>query len=207
MALTLTASTVVASVKPTVSSNRRYVDVVCARISRRWFALFFLDESGKMWAIRARFLMVFLYVRLWKPTDGRSLLSIYLSICAASNKNDAFVWNACPELVRVHRFRRPRAFVNFVIFWIIHKMIRWYLSLFMRKLTLTLFLSSVTPAKQQILQGRVVLQDRRFCPDCLVRFLCVFFILLYPFVRSFVVRETQPKDQSLSNKVPERRRG
>ena len=35
MALTLTASTVVASVKPTVSSNRRYVDVVCARISRR----------------------------------------------------------------------------------------------------------------------------------------------------------------------------
>ena len=35
MALTLTASTVVASVKPTVSSNRRCVDVVCARISRR----------------------------------------------------------------------------------------------------------------------------------------------------------------------------
>jgi len=35
MALTLTASTVVASVKPTVSSNRRCVDVICARISRR----------------------------------------------------------------------------------------------------------------------------------------------------------------------------
>jgi hypothetical protein len=86
------------------------------------FALFFLDESGKMWAIRARFLMVFLYVRLWKPTDGRGLLS--LSICAASNENDAFVVHICPELVRVHRFRRPRAFVNFVIFWIIHKTIR-----------------------------------------------------------------------------------
>ena len=57
----------------------------------------------------------------------------------------------------------------------------------MRKLTLTLFLSSFTPAKQQILQGRVVLQDRRFCPDCLVRFQRVFFILFYPFVRSFVV--------------------
>jgi hypothetical protein len=41
---------------------------------------FFLDESGKMWAIRARFLMVFLYVRLWKPTDGRGLLSLSLSI-------------------------------------------------------------------------------------------------------------------------------
>ena len=51
-------------------------------------------------------------------------LSLSLSICAASNENDAFVCNACPELVRVHRFRRPRAFVNFVIFWIIHKMIR-----------------------------------------------------------------------------------
>ena len=89
---------------------------------------FFLDESGKMWAIRARFLMVFLYVRLWKPTDGRGLLSLSLSlslsICAASNENDAFVVHICPELVRVHRFRRPRAFVNFVIFWIIHKMIR-----------------------------------------------------------------------------------
>ena len=35
MALTLTASTVVASVKPTVSSNRRCVDVVRERISRR----------------------------------------------------------------------------------------------------------------------------------------------------------------------------
>ena len=56
---------------------------------------------------------------------------------------------------------------------------------FYRKLTL--FLPSFTPAKQQILQGRVVLQDRRFCPDCLVRFQCVFFILYYPFVRSFVV--------------------
>ena len=56
---------------------------------------------------------------------------------------------------------------------------------FYRKLTL--FLPSFTPAKQQILQGRVVLQDRRFCPDCLVRFQRVFFILFYPFVRSFVV--------------------
>ena len=53
-----------------------------------------------------------------------SSLSLSLSICAASNENDAFVVHICPELVRVHRFRRPRAFVNFVIFWIIHKMIR-----------------------------------------------------------------------------------
>lgn len=59
------------------------------------------------------------------------VFSLSLSICAASNENDAFVCNACPELVRVHRFLRPRAFVNFVIFWIIHKMIRWYLSLFL----------------------------------------------------------------------------
>jgi hypothetical protein len=51
-------------------------------------------------------------------------LSLSLSICAASNENDAFVVHICPELVRVHRFRRPRAFVNFVIFWIIHKTIR-----------------------------------------------------------------------------------
>ena len=56
---------------------------------------------------------------------------------------------------------------------------------FYRKLTL--FLPSFTPAKQQILQGRVVLQDRRLCPDCLVRFQRVFFILFYSFVRSFVV--------------------
>jgi len=56
---------------------------------------------------------------------------------------------------------------------------------FYRKLTL--FLPSFTPAKQQILQGRVVLQDRRFCPGCLVRFQRVFFILFYSFVRSFVV--------------------
>ena len=57
--------------------------------------------------------------------SGSSLsLSLSLSICAASNENDAFVVHICPELVRVHRFRRPRAFVNFVIFWIIHKMIR-----------------------------------------------------------------------------------
>ena len=52
------------------------------------------------------------------------VFSLSLSICAASNENDAFVVHICPELVRVHRFRRPRAFVNFVIFWIIHKMIR-----------------------------------------------------------------------------------
>ena len=52
------------------------------------------------------------------------VFSLSLSIFTASNENDAFVCNACPELVRVHRFRRPRAFVNFVIFWIIHKMIR-----------------------------------------------------------------------------------
>ena len=83
--------------------------------------------------------MVFLYVRLWKPTDGRGLLS--LSICAASNENDAFVVHICPELVRVHRFRRPRAFVNFVIFWIIHKTIRWYLSLFIVN-SLSFFLPS-----------------------------------------------------------------
>ena len=57
-------------------------------------------------------------------TNGWSGSSLSLSIFAASNENDAFVCNACPELVRVHRFRRPRAFVNFVIFWIIHKMIR-----------------------------------------------------------------------------------
>jgi len=43
MALTLTASTVVASVKPTVSSNRRCVDVVRERISRFFFPdLFFI---------------------------------------------------------------------------------------------------------------------------------------------------------------------
>ena len=40
------------------------------------------------------------------------VFSLYISICAASNENDAFVCNACPELVRVHRFRRPRAFVE-----------------------------------------------------------------------------------------------
>ena len=69
------------------------------------------------------------------------VFSLSLSICAASNENDAFVCNACPELVRVHRFRRPRAFVNFVIFWIIHKMIRWYLSLFIVN-SLSFFLPS-----------------------------------------------------------------
>jgi hypothetical protein len=149
--------------------------------------------------------MVFLYVRLWKPTDGRGLLSLSLSICAASNENDAFVCNACPELVRVHHFRRP-ARVRKLCHFLDNPQNDPMISLsFYRKLTL--FLPSFTPAKQQILQGRVVLQDRRFCPDCLVRFQCVFFILFYPFVRSFVVRETQPKDQSLSNKVPERRRG
>ena len=96
------------------------------------------------------------------------------------------------------------AFVNFVIFWIIHKMIRWYLSLFIRKLTL--FLSSFTPAKQQILQGRVVLQDRRFCPDCLVRFQCVFFILFYPFVRSFVRRSGNTTEGSKSFKQSSRKK-
>ena len=54
---------------------------------------------------------------------------------------------------------------------------------FYRKLTL--FLPSFTPAKQQILQGRVVLQDRRFCPDCLVRFQrCSLFYFTRSFVRS-----------------------
>ena len=48
MALTLTASTVVASVKPTASSNRRCVDVVCARISRRWdLRSFFWTRVGR----------------------------------------------------------------------------------------------------------------------------------------------------------------
>lgn len=87
------------------------------------FALFFF---GREWEdvgnTRAFFNGIPLCAAL--ETNGWSGSSLSLSICAASNENDAFVCNACPELVRVHRFRRPRAFVNFVIFWIIHKMIR-----------------------------------------------------------------------------------
>ena len=75
---------------------------------------------------------------------------------------------------------------------------------FYRKLTL--FLPSFTPAKQQILQGRVVLQDRRFCPDCLVRFQCVFFILFYPFVRSFVRRSGNTTEGSKSFKQSSRKK-
>ena len=87
------------------------------------FALFFF---GREWEdvgnTRAFFNGIPLCAAL--ETNGWSGSSLSLSIFAASNENDAFVCNACPELVRVHRFRRPRAFVNFVIFWIIHKMIR-----------------------------------------------------------------------------------
>ena len=82
MALTLTASTVVASVKPTVSSNRRYVDVVCARISRRWLRSFFLDESGKMWAIRAFFNGIPLCAALETNGWSESSLSLSLSLSA-----------------------------------------------------------------------------------------------------------------------------
>ena len=46
--------------------------------------------------------------------------------------------------------------------------------------------------KQQILQGRVVLQDRRFCPDCLVRsYACS----LFYFTRSFVLRSGNTTDR------------
>jgi len=87
------------------------------------FALFFF---GREWEdvgnTRAFFNGIPLCAAL--ETNGWSGSSLSLSICAASNENDAFVVHICPELVRVHRFRRPRAFVNFVIFWIIHKTIR-----------------------------------------------------------------------------------
>ena len=87
------------------------------------FALFFF---GREWEdvgnTRAFFNGIPLCAAL--ETNGWSGSSLSLSICAASNENDAFVVHICPELVRVHRFLRPRAFVNFVIFWIIHKMIR-----------------------------------------------------------------------------------
>ena len=133
-------------------------------------------------------------------------LSLSLSICAASNENDAFVCNACPELVRVHRFRRPRAFVNFVIFWIIHKMIRWYLSLFIVN-SLSFFLPSHL---QNNRSSKVASFSKTVVSAPIVWYVsnaCSLFYFTRSFVRSFVVRETQPKDQSLSNKVPERRRG
>ena len=190
MALTLTASTVVASVKPTVSSNRRYVDVVCARIFETMrFALFFF---GREWEdvgnTRAFFNGIPLCAALETNGWSGSSLSLSLSICAASNENDAFVVTyaqssfACTTSVVRARVRKLCHFLD-------NPQNDPMISLsFYRKLTL--FLPSFTPAKQQILQGRVVLQDRRFCPDCLVRFQRVFFILFYPFVRSFVVRNT-----------------
>ena len=88
---------------------------------------FFLDESERESSVGrcGQYARVFYWYSFMCGFGNQRVVGVF-SLCAASNENDAFVVHICPELVRVHRFRRPRAFVNssFIFFWIIHKMIR-----------------------------------------------------------------------------------